>query len=277
MRSCIYCGKNLEKGEKCDCAQSVRMRDAKKAQDTKSTTENTYDTTTENSYTTGYTTKERKKRFKWKKPKMPNFRQKVDARGLRGFVARFVNDPINTVSNPGYLNSWQIILLTVLQGIVLSACYFFIAGRLLNMFNTIRVADLFGFGGVRGLYSIQNLLLTILSGTLCITAVMFLIFGVFWCINKFLLKQNVRFWDFSTRLAVAVLPMTLLGLVGIVIGFFSIYALIMLITVGFVISLILTYEALKSEMHFISSSKALYTMALGVFIILVIIFNILRI
>lgn len=276
MRSCIYCGKNLEKGEKCNCAQSVKMRDAKRAQEAQATSENTYNTTTENSYTTGYTTKERKKRFKWKKPKMPNFRQKVDARGLKGFVARFVHDPINTVVNPGYLNSWQIILLTVLQGLVLSACYFFIAGRFLNMFK-MSVADLLGFGGVQGLYNIQNLLLTMLSGTLCITAVMFLIFGVFWCINKFVLKQNVGFWDFSTRLAVAVLPTTLLGLVGIVIGFFSIYALVMLVMVGFVISLILTYEALKSEMHFISSSKALYTMALGVFIILVIIFNILRI
>lgn len=26
MRECIYCGKNLEKGEKCNCAMSVAKR-----------------------------------------------------------------------------------------------------------------------------------------------------------------------------------------------------------------------------------------------------------
>ena len=36
MRECIYCGKQLEKGEQCNCALSVARRNAKNTQTPKS-------------------------------------------------------------------------------------------------------------------------------------------------------------------------------------------------------------------------------------------------
>ncbi len=62
MRSCIYCGKTLEKTEKCTCPQSIMARESKKKVNFNSEKNENPWHGSDNVYTTGYTKKEQKRR-----------------------------------------------------------------------------------------------------------------------------------------------------------------------------------------------------------------------
>ena len=68
MRSCIYCGRDLEKDEKCGCPGAVNARRAKEnAENSAGNGENWQANTNsgwqDNTYRTGYTTKKKKFNF----------------------------------------------------------------------------------------------------------------------------------------------------------------------------------------------------------------------
>ncbi len=280
MRSCAFCGRDLGPEEKCNCPGAERARMSKDAGNTEN---KTYSGWQENTYTTGYT-KEKKKRFNFKKPrfKKPNFAKpdfKGSAKGVSGFTKRFMRDPVNAVANPGVLSPLQIVLILLGTALAVSFCGFFMYIRLLSpvMRGLTSSSHLLGTDRVFLSYKIGSLLKFVLSGFTTVTLMEFAFIGVLFVVNKFLLKHPARFFVFATRPAAAMIPVMVFSALGALISFFSIFASAMLFMTGIVINIVLMYEALRSEWSSMPAARAVYTMALSYFVFYVIIFNILRI
>ena len=156
MRSCIYCGRELEKGEVCDCPQSVAHRAGKqqssaerknetKTEDKKSDkkqekTQANYSNPykTETSYKTGYAGTEskferakikhkaRKAARKAKATRTSNINPKGFFGELGRYIVRFIKSPIDTISNPPHLGKAAIMTIAALQGVVWWLCMFVI-------------------------------------------------------------------------------------------------------------------------------------------------------
>lgn len=300
MRSCAYCGKDLAAGEVCDCPGSVRARNAKNggsgaghssesaaSESSTGSSQSTYSGWQENTYQTGYTKKDKKKKFhhkfKFRKPKGFNKDEfKGAASGVSGFTKRFIHDPVNTVSNPGHLSMVQIILLVVLIALVMSVGGFFAYTRVIAVYirqlMTMTASTEVPFiNSMLSTYHIKQLLTTALYGTVSITLLTFLYFLVLYLVNRFILRQRTAFSDFLVRPAAAMIPILVFGLVGIAINFFSVYAMIMLFLTGLVMWIVLTYEGLRSEWSFLPAVRVMYMMALSFFIFFVVLFNIFRV
>ncbi|MBQ7976316.1 MAG: hypothetical protein IJ300_11580 [Clostridia bacterium] len=257
MRSCIYCGRDLEKGEKCTCPGSVNARRAKENAQAEPNTDKAAGGWQESTYRTGYTKKKRK--FSFKKPnfRKPEFTK--NAKEVTGFTKQFIHDPVNCVSNPGFLKPVQIILIIIATALFVSLCGFFIGARF-----------------IPGIYNIGNLLQYTLSGVLTVTVLELMFILVLYLINRFMLRRNVRLMTFATRPAAALIPLMLFALLGAVLNFFSVYTSIMLLLTGFVINIILTYEAMRSEWSFMPASRTMYLLGAAYFIFFVVVFNFIR-
>ena len=280
MRSCAFCGRELGPEEKCNCQGAQRARMSK---DTNTTENKTYTGWQENTYTTGYT-KEKKKRFKFKKPhfKKPNFKKpdfRGSAQGVSGFAKRFLHDPVNAVINPGFMSPLQIVLIFAGAALAVSLCGFFLYTRLISPVmrgvasENAPLSAMVMFPG----YNIGNLLKFIFSGVITFTLMEFVFTGVLFVVNRFILKRSTGFMVFAARPAACMMPVMILGFLGAIISFFSIFACIMLLMTGVVMSVALMYEALRSEWSSMPASRTLYFMGLCYFLFFVVIFNILRI
>ena len=268
MRSCAYCGRDLAPDEKCNCRSAESARQAKTTEH--STNESANTGWQENTYRTGYT-KKPKRKFHFKKPhfKKPDF--KGTASGVKGFTKRFVHDPVNTVSNPGVLNKWQIILILIITALGISMCGFFVYSRLLAPIMTA-VAPM-----QIGTYHIKNLAMFALWGTLFNFIAEIIFIGVLYFANRFMLRKADRFFTFAIRPVAAIVPLMVFSILGALISFFSVWATVMLLLTGFVMNIVLTYEALRSEWNFAPAVKTMYLMGASYFIFFVVIFNILRV
>lgn len=268
MRSCAYCGRELAPDEKCTCRSAESARQAKSQ--SSETNHSAYSGWQDSTYRTGYT-KKAKKKFRFKKPhfKKPDFRSTANA--VSGFTKRFIHDPVNTVSNPGTLNKWQLILILIITAFAVSLCGFFIYSRLLLPLTALAPSAL-----ATG-YSIGKLLTFSLTGTAYVLGIEALFLATLYLLNRFILKQNTGFFTFIIRPVAAMIPIMVFGLLGALISFFSIWATAMLLLTGFVMNIVLTYEALRSEWSYMPSVRAMYLMAGAYFIFFVIIFNIFRI
>lgn len=266
MRSCVYCGKTLEKGEKCNCFRSIQAREAKnKAENTTKTDSSYYNFN--NTYTTGYTKKEKKNRFEKIRRKWKELRYNKKSNGFRELITSFLKDPVNKIANPFSLSPLQLAFMVWIEGIILAGGGYFLSslsGKAISVLPVIRE------------YSIMSFLLTALFGGLALALAILMVFGVFWCIDRFILKRTTPFFEFAIRLCYAALPVAVLGIAGIIMGFFSIYTLLILYVAGIVMWIILTYESLKCEWSFISPSRVFYLVSAGLVFAIVIGFNILR-
>lgn len=262
MRSCIYCGRDLEKGEKCTCPGSVNARRSRESAEshtyTNADTGSTNGGWQENTYRTGYTQK-KKRKFSFKKPnfKKPEF--KKNAKEVTGFTKMFIHDPVNSVSNPGFLKPVQIVLIIIATAVFVSLCGFFIGSRFMPI-----------------IYNIKSLLKYTLSGTLTAILLEMGFILVLYLINRFMLRRKVAFMTFAQRPVAALIPLMLFALLGSLLSFFAIPSTIMLLLTGFVLNIILTYEAMRSEWSFMPASRAMYTLGIAYFIFFIVVFNILR-
>ncbi len=280
MRSCAFCGRDLGPGEKCNCQGAQRARMSK---DTDNTENKTYSGWQENTYKTGYT-KEKNKRFKFKKPhfKKPNFRKpdfKGSAKGVSGFTKRFLHDPVNAVINPGILSSLQIVFIFIGAALAVALCGFFLYSRLISpiMKGIASASAPLGTQVMFPGYNIGNLLRFVFSGVVIFTLMEFVFTGVLYVVNRFILKRSTGFFVFAARPASAMVPVMIFGFLGAILSFFSIFACIMLLMTGVVLNVALMYEALRSEWSNMPASRVLYLMGISYFLFFVVIFNILRI
>ena len=178
---CIYCGRDLEKGEVCNCPQSAAYRAAKeKSSQTKSETKESHKSynsnpyRTENSYRTGYAGRESKfervktrfhtKRAAKKSTRNGSVNPDGFVRGFLRYIADFIKSPVDKITNPGHIGKASIMAIAALQGAVLWLCVFFVMrGGTVSPFKLLSSA--MGLSG-EGYGLVGMIILIILSGAL---------------------------------------------------------------------------------------------------------------
>ncbi len=279
MRSCIYCGRELEKGEVCTCPQSVARRNAKSSsepQDKQKAKQNNYNDPfrTETSYKTGYTGKEsrferakakREARKAARKTSAKNINPKGFFTGLWRYVIDFAKSPVEKVSNPGYLGKGAILTIAAIQGALLWLCMFFVMrGGAVGPFKFL--ASVMSFNGSAGYNLIASMFMSLVSGAISGVVLFFLYSGIFYLINRFILRLKTAYWDFCVRLVGAWIPFTIICAIGAVLSILSPLTLVLLLLCGVVTVMVLTYEALKTEWIMYPPTKVMYAMILGYFV-----------
>lgn len=275
MRSCIYCGRELEKGEVCNCPQSAARRNAKNNNTSSAESgsekkeSNSYNPNyNQNTYTTGYTQKESKAKRAWERHKMKRSVSndgRTMSSNVFAILKQFFKSPVETVINPPHIGKAVVILLTAIQGALIWLSMFFILTNV-RRGPFAMLAGLISFDG-RGYRNILQMLLTALSGAISGVLIYFIYSGVFYGINRLIFRFNTRFWDFSQRFALTGIPLALVGVVGALFSTFSSTTLVILMLCGAASWAVLTYEGLKTEWVTKSSGKTVYAMMLGFFVI----------
>ncbi len=281
MRTCMYCGRELEKGEKCDCAQSKIRRgeyeeqkkeepkqntNTKEKTNTKQNTNYSDPYRTKTSYKTGYAGGDN--RFDGARERYKAKRAAKGSGGIKNvwqYIVRSIKSPVEAVTNPTHLSKVSMLAIAAAMGALLWLCVFFILrGGAVGPFRLI--ASAMGFGG--GYQLLFSILAAFVSGAVGGIVMFFLYTGIFYLINRFIMRLKTPYWDFCERLVSAWVPFTLICLIGTVLSLLSPYTLIALVLCGAAITAVLTYEALKTEWYAFPPSKVLYSLLLGYFVFL---------
>ena len=273
----MYCGRELAKGEKCTCPQSIMRRGGsaqsssetgKSGADNNQNTQNTQNTQyTQNqgtSYKTGYAGKDSpferaRNRYKAKRA----------ARGAKPIVGTWrdiwsaVISPVETVTNPPNFGIAAMLIIAAVMGALLwLGAYFVLAGGGVGPFRL--AAAMMGFGG--GYPLIARIGLTLLSGAVAGVIMFFVYTGIFYFIGRFIVRVRTPYWQFCVRLVTAWIPFTVICIIGALLSLLSPLTLAALILCGAAITAALTYVALKTEWYSVPPSKTLLSMLLGYFL-----------
>lgn len=270
MRECIYCGRSLEKGEKCMCAVSV----AKRMQKEQANTENEKNANAK---------KEKVKKEKVKKERVKRVKTATNMnyeaknaffKAWRLFVS-FLKSPIDTVMNPGEM-SWAVILIMVIaEGIIGGLCVFsVITGSVRGFIGML--GNAMGFQGMAGYEIIRSWILSAISGALCAVALFYLLSGIFFAVNKWIMRQFSPYREFVKRFAFVMLPVSVLGVLSVVFGLFSQTTFILLLLCGLMGSTIIIYEILRSAWYNKTPGKIIYMMMACMFIFMFIMMKFVR-
>ncbi len=273
MRSCIYCGRELEKGEACTCPQSVLHRQNKTTSEQKQGNyQNPFKT--ETSYKTGYA--EKNSRFERAKAKREAKRaarksaaKNVNPKGFFmsfwNYVLGFLKSPVERISNPGHIGKCGMLTIAAIQGALLWLCMFFVLrGGGVGPFKLL--ASVMSFNGIAGYNLLAQIGLSILSGAVSGVVIFFVYSGIFYLINRFIMRLRTAYWDFCVRLVSAWIPFTAICAVGAVLSILSPLTLLALLMCGAVTVVVLTYEALKTEWISYPPTKVMYALMLGYFV-----------
>lgn len=278
MRSCMYCGRELESGEVCTCAQSAAHRARKsqetnsKTQDNKENYQNPYKTQT--SYTTGYSASEsrfarardkRRARRAAKKADYAKTNKKNFFRGLGAYILEFMKAPMDKIARPPHIGKGGILSIAAVMGAVLWLCMLFVL-RGGNAGPLKLIGSIIGFGGMAGYSYAAQVIACVVIGALSGIIIFLLYSGIFFLINRFIFKLQTPFWEFSIRLISAWIPFTVICAIGSVLSILSPLTLITLLVCGAASVAVLTYEALRTEWISRPASKVMYAMMLGYFI-----------
>lgn len=269
MRECMYCGKQLEKDEVCSCSMSEAKRREREAEKTEPQAESSSEKKD--------TCSEKKK----KRAKRRSFSQTADqgsenaVAGAWRLVRDFISSPIETVMNPAGMGKAEIFILVIAEGIIAGLCAFsIITGASRGPFSFL--GNVLGFKGISGYNVLLGWSLSALSGATMGTIGYFIYSGIFYLINKWIFRQYIPYWDFVKRFAFVAIPVSVVGIAGIILGMFSQRTFAILLLCGAVGTIVLTYELLRSLWYAKSASKTMLTMMAGMFIFLLIITHIVR-
>lgn len=270
----MYCGKELKQGEKCDCYAS-RVRRGETADDTqpeepKAQTEPETEKKTEKKtrYSTGYAGGDNRferarDRYKAKRAAKKNKNGGGFFTDWWHYVVTAIKNPVDSVTNPKSLGKGAILLIAAAAGALMWLCVFFIArGGAVGPFRLI--ASAMGFGEGWGL--IAKILTALLSGAVSGIVIFFLYSGIFYLINRFIIRMKTPYWYFCERLVSAWIPFTVICLIGALMSILSPITLTALVLCGAAVLAALTYEGLKTEWITVPPSKVLAAMMLGYFV-----------
>lgn len=293
MRSCIYCGKELQKGEKCTCVQSRAHSNAsQKTQNSANQgqkNENTYTHTSQyndpnrTQYQTGYTQKDGFFKRTYEKAKAKRTIRKSRKQNKKHLfriqLDSFLNvlrDPVAAVQNPKNSSMGSMITLWAIFGAVLWLCAYFIMSNVprgpLSM-----LANIMSFNGMAGYKVIGYMLMMMLSGAVSGTILFFLYTGVFYAIGRFLFRdRDSSYQSVCQRLAFTSVPFCAICVIGALVSSFSATTLLILLICGAFASVILTYEALRTQWSYLNQGRVVYGLMFGLFILSAIICYILR-
>ena len=300
MRSCIYCGRELGDGEKCNCAKAAARRAAKdgggESAQTAQTTQTTQsEQTGQNAqsgqneqggyYRTGYTGNDgwfrrTRDRVRTKRAVRQNRARSAgvsgSARDIFSYIWRFIKSPATEIANPRDFAMWQMLIIAAVQGAIIGLCvYFIMTGASRGWFRAL--ANIIGFGGINGYLMIMYAVAAAISGAAGGVCLFFAHAGIFWLINRFIFRLHTGFTAFSQRLVMTNIPFTVFAAVGMMLSFISTTTLMILLMCGALSSFILTYIALNEEWSAFTESRVLYSMLLGYFIMFTFVFSLLRI
>lgn len=274
MRTCMYCGKELAEGEKCNCYAS-RVRRGETFKSEKKEPDENINTEPKNEkkekktrYQTGYAGNDNRferarDRYKAKKAARKNREGGGYWSDLWHYMLTAMKNPVDSVTNPRTLGKGAILLIAALAGAVLWLCSFFIMrGGAVGPFKLISSA--MGFGEGWGL--ITKIIAAALSGAVSGIVIFFVYSGIFYLINRFVMRLKTPYWHFCERLMAAWIPFTAICLIGTVLSILSPLTLAALVACGAVVLAVLTYEGLKTEWIVFPPSKVLMAMTLGYFV-----------
>ena len=128
------------------------------------------------------------------------------------------------------------------------------------------LTSLMNFNGGAGYSLVLQIILCMVSGAISGVILFFLYSGIFWLINRFVMRLKTAYWEFSIRLASTWIPFTVICAIGVILSMLSPVTLMILILCGAVSVAVLTYEALRTEWISKSPSQVLYAMMLGYFV-----------
>lgn len=275
MRSCIYCGRDLNQGEVCNCPQAVARRNAKQDSDTNSQS-TAYNQNNQNTYHTGYTAQQSRAKHSWEKHKAKSQARKKAYKAkktampkgfwsnLWRFIVRFVVSPVETIANPGYISRGAAMVVSGISGALISLClYLMFIGVARTPYNL--AASVMSFGPIRMYQRMMYTGFSIISGFVGGMLVFLIFAGIFCLINRFIFRRRTAFWDFAPRFSLTMIPIALMSIVGILFGMFSSTTLAILVICGIIGSVVLTYESLKTEWISYPPGKVMYSMMLGYF------------
>jgi hypothetical protein len=318
MRSCIYCGRELEKGEVCNCPQSYAYRQRKESAAGSANAENSGNTAssetknektkrskpknskvnkkdkkkeqkatysnpyrTETSYKTGYAGNDsffERKKTKARTRKAARSNGVGINSGFKGFwryILDVLKSPIEKVANPGHLSKAAILAIAAIQGALFWLCVFFVMHGSVGPLRFL--ANLMSFNGSEGYRVLLSMGAAVLSGALSGVILFFLYSGIFYVINRFLMRLNTPYWEFCVRLITSWVPFAVICAVGVVLSMLAPMTLFVLLLCGAASTAVLTYEALKTEWISRSPGKVMYAMILGYFVFCVIVTHLLLI
>lgn len=282
MRSCIYCGRELEKGEVCSCPQSAAHRAQKQSAADGSQSGKTKQSSTEGertTYRTGYTGHQsRFDRARERRRVQRDSAKKRNASSgtVTDFIKGFIKSPVDRIINPPSVGRLAMLVIAAAEGAVAWLGMFFLyAGIRGGVFEIL--GKLLGFKGIEGYSVIAKMILCSLAGAVSGIILFFLYTGVFWMINRFIFRSKTAYWDFSTRLSLIGIPFTVFGIIGVVFSVFSLRTLMLFLVCGLISSIILMYEALRTEWINRSPSAVMYAMLAGLFVMFSFLYNLIRI
>lgn len=286
MRECIYCGRSLEKDEKCSCAMSVLKRREKENLNNES------DAVPEKE-------KKKEKREKHTKSdkaqaKAEKARRKAEQRAnkthktassknvflnLGRNLISFLKSPTEAIMNPVRMGKIEILMLAAFEGTILGLCVFSILTGTSRGALTL-VGSLIGFNGLAGYNFLGAWFMSALWGILGNVALFLIYTAIFFAIGKWIFRQFATYWDYAKRLVFAMLPLTFIGVLGTILGMFSQITFATLLLCGLTGNIAITYEVLRSMWSSKSGSRTLYAMMIGIFVyltvLLTIVMNIVR-
>ncbi len=282
MRSCIYCGRELQKDEQCTCPTSVAKRmsnssDTNNANSQKST----YSYGADNTYHTGYTKRENPIKRAWhtylQRKKAARSKGSTVKKPLRrNFifdVISFIKSPVTTIYNPGEMSVFLVLLISAVSGIFTGLGLCAIFAKIINAVALIRgplsINMLLG-----GISSILGAAIIVFVGALA-GVVLFLVWSAsLYVISKGIFKCNMRFWEFASKLVLCPLAVSISSILAITFGMFSVSVFCVIILCGIITSFVLTYEALRSIWNIKTPNQVLYGMLLSILIFGIIVSNI---
>lgn len=274
MRTCMYCGKELKEGERCDCYMSRQRRgETDTAQNTDkgdNKKEKERKKTNNTSYKTGYAGSDNRferarDRYRAKKEARKNAGKSGFWSDLWHYIVCAVKNPIDAVTNPRDLSKGALMLIAVAVGIIAWLCAYFITHG--GAVGPVKVtASFMGFS--EGWTLNLKLLAVVLSGAVGGIVAFFLYTGVFYLINKFIIRSQTPYWQFCQRVITAWIPTAVIGVIGSLLGIFSLSALIAVALCGAAALVALTYEGLKTEWINASPQKVFLSMLLGFFAVI---------
>ncbi len=288
VRSCIYCGRELEKGEKCNCPSAVVRRSANASQERTQKSENktsdgTYSYSAKNnSYYTGYTKKENPIKSAWNK----YTQRKKAARSQNSTVRKrhrrniffdavsFIKSPITTIYNPGEMSMAFIFAVIALSGIATSLGAYTLFARIINGAASIKTGSInisMIMSGINGLSGVA--IFAVISTIISIIA-FFVYCGCLYIINKFVMRCNISFRDFISRLVLCPICIAFASIAALVFGIFSTTIFALFMFCGIASWIILTYESLKTLWSSKTPNQVLYGMLAGLLLAGVVLWNV---
>lgn len=277
MRSCIYCGKELEKDEKCNCFGAINRRNQSANANTNNTSSKSSShyknshSSTSNSYHTGYTKRENPFRSAWNRyttrknaaREHYNNVKKTPKRNIFFDTLSFFKSPVTTVSYTSHLGISFVFIIAALAGALAGLCIYLILLSFIKRAGAITSPLTIPLALWSGTEILSGIAFSLVVGAIVGVVIFLLYCTSFYIVNRLIFRDSSKFSEFLKALSLCPLPLVISGVFGVIFGLFSINLMAVILLCGAVFTIILTYEVLKARWRYQSENQILYGTLLG--------------